>query len=964
MRGQLKVLSAFAVLSAFLILGVTLASATAPTVSVDDATAVSYTSAHVSGEVDPQGQSTTYRFQFTPQAQFEAEGFENSATGPEATIEGPAEPVAGNLENLAPNTTYHLRLVAENGDGPSEAVAASTFTTLEVAAPTVTIDPPAAITGSSAHFSGQVDPNGADPAFNSDWHFECTPECPGLEGGTVSGSSQEVSADATGLKPGTGYEVSLIASNLGGQSSAGPEGFSTLTVAPEINSANAFPLEDEATLQAQINPGGLETSYFFEYGPTAAYGQSTSTRTIPAGGVPVTVKTAVFGLTPGSGYHFRVVASNSLGMAEGGDQSFTTQSPGAGNPGNCPNETIRIHQISTYLPECRAYEQVSPVDKGGAGAKYYGNNYSMWGISPDGNTAIFDSNGSFAGAGQTNWVTAYRSERTPDGWKTGVLTPAVPRDSTLLGGNMAAHAATPDLQRVAFEGGASYDPLDADSLPVPPGSELEGKTATDIYIRDGYGPMVWASRGNSSDPQTAYEGAAIAGGFSDDGRHFFFTTTQKLVAPKSGPAESQDGSNIYDRSEGTTYLVGVDTDGALISECGAEFAAMSSDGSRVLFRSVSCDSGLQELYLRSDNATTVQISRPRDGLASPESSPEFQMMSSDGRAALFTSESRLTESAPEGGGRKLYLWRSTGDTLEYLGVEPASLLAASADLSRFYFISKQQLADAPPPTGFGKLYFYDHGDISHIADAPGFGGYAGVETTSDGNYLTFASRLDFTHQGTGEQQEVYLYRANDPGLICVSCPGVGATPVGDASLHTAEVRGDLHNLTADGERLYFESPDQLTPQDANSSLDVYQFNSRTEELSLISSGTGSNAARFITVSPSGDDVLFGTPISLDPRDTDGGAPDLYDARVGGGFALPAPEPSCSGEACQGRGASSSVTRVAGSASLQGPSNRVARRSKKCRKSAHSASRRGRAQCKGRRGKKAHQHTGPSTRRHH
>ena len=87
-----------------------------------------------------------------------------------------------------------------------------------------------------------------------------------------------------------------------------------------------------ATLQALVNPEFAETSYYFEYGPTVAYG---STSPAPPGtrvGESNTLKSAkaaISGLSPGATYHFRVVAVNSMGTTDGSDQTFTTGTPQA-----------------------------------------------------------------------------------------------------------------------------------------------------------------------------------------------------------------------------------------------------------------------------------------------------------------------------------------------------------------------------------------------------------------------------------------------------------------------------------------------------------------------------------------------------------------------------------------------------------------------------------------------------------
>jgi hypothetical protein len=82
-----------------------------------------------------------------------------------------------------------------------------------------------------------------------------------------------------------------------------------------------------ATLTATINPNGSATGYSFQYGPTNAYGFSTNSHRIGAGSHPVAVHINVTGLTPGTAYHFHVVALNGAGTASGTDKVFTTTGP-------------------------------------------------------------------------------------------------------------------------------------------------------------------------------------------------------------------------------------------------------------------------------------------------------------------------------------------------------------------------------------------------------------------------------------------------------------------------------------------------------------------------------------------------------------------------------------------------------------------------------------------------------------
>ena len=133
--------------------------------------------------------------------------------------------------------------------------------------------------------------------------------------------------------------------------------------APTVSAQSAVARTTEATLRATIDRGNVATTYRFEYGPTAAYGQSTAPASVPAGKT-VQVAADIGGLQPGATYHFRVVLDNGVGSAAGADRVFTTTAA-AGQADSCPNAAIRAAQGSSFLPECRAYEQVSPVEKNG-----------------------------------------------------------------------------------------------------------------------------------------------------------------------------------------------------------------------------------------------------------------------------------------------------------------------------------------------------------------------------------------------------------------------------------------------------------------------------------------------------------------------------------------------------------------------------------------------------------------------
>lgn len=101
-------------------------------------------------------------------------------------------------------------------------------------------------------------------------------------------------------------------------------GFSVIASPAAVSQSASSITPTGATQNGTVSPGGLTSSYYFEYGPTIAYGSFTVTNTVAAGGSPVAVSGLRTGLLPNTTYHYRLVASNSEGTSIGSDVSFTT----------------------------------------------------------------------------------------------------------------------------------------------------------------------------------------------------------------------------------------------------------------------------------------------------------------------------------------------------------------------------------------------------------------------------------------------------------------------------------------------------------------------------------------------------------------------------------------------------------------------------------------------------------------
>src|SRR6478752_2322084 len=196
--------------------------------------------------------------------------------------------------------------------------------------------------------------------------------------------------------------------------------------AAEVLSTSAGEItETEATLHATINPCGLETSYRFEYvsqeqfdaggfAEAALAGEGT----LPKGGEGVAVSAPALELQPGTRYRFRVVAENTKGGGEE-EGSFKTF-PAEEKLPTCENEVFRTN-LSALLPDCRAYELVTPADTNGRppSAGFAGVYFPSLRAAPDGNSASFVIEGGLIpgskGTGAFNGDN-YLATRGEEGW--------------------------------------------------------------------------------------------------------------------------------------------------------------------------------------------------------------------------------------------------------------------------------------------------------------------------------------------------------------------------------------------------------------------------------------------------------------------------------------------------------------------------------------------------------------------
>jgi hypothetical protein len=113
-----------------------------------------------------------------------------------------------------------------------------------------------------------------------------------------------------------------------------------------------------ATISGVVNPAtrAFDTTYRFEYGPTAEYGSATETVTLDGTTDDQDVAATLSGLTASTTYHYRVVATNERGTTVGADRTFQTASPPAPpQPQTCPAGTVGVP------PQCVAIVAKEPA---------------------------------------------------------------------------------------------------------------------------------------------------------------------------------------------------------------------------------------------------------------------------------------------------------------------------------------------------------------------------------------------------------------------------------------------------------------------------------------------------------------------------------------------------------------------------------------------------------------------------
>jgi hypothetical protein len=620
-----------------------------------------------------------------------------------------------------------------------------------------------------------------------------------------------------------------------------------------------------ARLNAYVNPEGAETTYYFQYGLKDC--SANPCTSVPASEDAVAgsdlenhlVSQEVEGLSPGTTYHYRVIAESVGGTAEGQDKTFSTRT--------VAEMTLPPRGIEMVNPPDKGVQNVRPVKLEDQNA-----------ITGDGEHAAWTVGGGAPG-GTTGAQNSFLATRTSSGWMSESLVPSP--DQQVGEGNLRFNfvAAASDLSHFIFMG--------------EEGLFSSPDTAFVRFDRNNHQDLLTTLLGVN--PETA----ASAFDTTSDTSHALFVFEMHLYDYGSGTPEE-----VGLMPNGEPPLCGIPGNnegqqGFYEGGYGYHWIA-TTDASRVFFRTRGDNCGDPfGLYVRNrDSETTTQIAT--EGL--------LLRATPDGRAAVFSAAKAKLTPEDTNTHNDLYRWEEGSPIRCLTCFVPDAQVSSesnnpkvSKDLSRVYFSSPKVLIPGEGKAGSRNLYILrDDGSLGFIGVGGVFGeaGLSNIHSslTPDGRVLLIHSDQGLLTTDSTPEGEIQLYRYDDGdgSVECVSCRAGAQT-----KLHFDFEKSVA--LSADGSTAAFTTAEALLPSDVNRSRDIYEWRNGVQR--LITDGVttypeGFAAPEVQGSDASGDNIVFTVAARMTGFEHDGLA-SLYDARVGGGFEVPNPPVHCDGDSCQG-----------------------------------------------------------------
>ena len=389
--------------SAFLVFSSAAMASDPPTIESESVSGVSEHDATLEAQIETGGLYTGYEFQIDTTGSFDFSGPVCPFSFPDAaecdailasgeTMPGGVEPKPQYLAAatsaqaitldlasvgvvLQPGMTYHYRVIATDGGGPTIEGSDQTFMTPSTGAtetaPSIDSVSVSNITEHDATLEAQINPDGlettyefhlASPACQSEWPV--VGPCFAISGFPLPSATLpagfgdqtlrlDINTAGKTLQPGTWYEYAVTASNADGKvtghnagegpgigrnfaGGGGEQNFKTLSANGAPSEVVTEPAEQTASgykLQGKLNPGGLPTTYYFEYigaseveclGVETCWPETAHMGPVTGDSDQQIAPIEVTGLRAGETYRYRLVASNSQGTVRGQVLTFTT----------------------------------------------------------------------------------------------------------------------------------------------------------------------------------------------------------------------------------------------------------------------------------------------------------------------------------------------------------------------------------------------------------------------------------------------------------------------------------------------------------------------------------------------------------------------------------------------------------------------------------------------------------------
>jgi hypothetical protein len=727
--------------------------------------------------------------------------------------------------------------------------------------PVITGESAGSTTPTSATLEGILNPQGSP----TEYHFEYIDKSSYGDDGDIFGAGtadtpsvslaanfnyENVSAAlGTGaLVPGTTYEYRLLAKDESGHKATGEVKEFETQPATEIRGASTISVTSTgASLEAQINPLGVDAHYSVQYGTSLVYGSQSQVVDVGAGSSAVTVRPQIHGLQPDTTYHYRFLATDERGgisfSSASPDLTFSTQSPSG----------------ASALPDGREWEQVSPVDKYGAtifSLSHPGVGAVQAAAGGDAVTYLASSSTEPEPRGKINTTQVFSMHKT-DGspWSTRDL--STPHESPidvsngdydLFSSNLSLGVR--DMQIGQFTSLApEVFPPDTESTPYLR-HNFECQTSSSTCFT----PLLTSAPGYADvEEGTEFGGRTTFMGANPDFQNLIVSSSVELTGVPIGaqPAVLYEYSTV-DTPIKAPHLVSVLPAGeggkAVSGGLGGHArldtrGAVSTDGSRVFWSVVSTvEHPTLGLYMRDTvREETIRLDLPEVGAGQGEVSPEYQLASANGERVYFTDSQRLTDSS-SAKGQDLYECRiveteghlscelrdlTSGNDGESASVQ-GSIAASSDNGTVLYFVANGALTETPnarheravpgdcnlagvagdrcnlyvwredPSTGVTQVHFVatlSFGDRNVWAtEAAGSIRPIAARVSPNGRYFSFMSELSLTGYDNRDarsgqlDKEVFLYDSQTEKLVCASCNPSGVRPAG---VEATEGVGDL-----------------------------------------------------------------------------------------------------------------------------------------------------------------------------